>query len=425
MSEKAEGVLRDVLGVRWGHDSLAAALQDRLGDRATRMAGRLVERWPQAPRGTHAELVDEIDVLLTVRRRLVPSEPEPTWRWGVEQWASVEALATDLDLRGGDAEWFADPGGWLRHAPEGPLHHYRGGWRVGPTGTPRLLETPAPRLAELQRRIRRQVLDRIPVHPAAHGYVRGRSPSTFAAVHAGRAMVLRVDVEGFFSRIGPARIAGMLRAAGYPAAVAAVLAGMLVTSTPRPVLRRAPGRPGEARRRLLDRLALPHLPQGASTSPAVANVLAHRLDRRLDGLGTAVGARYARYADDLVFSGAADLPVHGLLRRAGEIAAEEGFAVRPDKTRIMPAHHRQRVTGLVVNDGPAVSRRDYDDLRALLHNCTRTGPDAQNTEAHPAFREHLLGRISWAGTGRPARQARLAALFDRIDFGPEHPPGPA
>ncbi|WP_308252245.1 reverse transcriptase family protein [Pseudonocardia sp. KRD291] len=423
MSEEAEGVLRDLLGVRWDTGPLTAALADRLGDRASGLAERLVERWPKAPRGTHAELLDEIDVLLAVRRRLVPAEPEPSWRWGVEPWPSVEALARHLDLRDGEAEWFADPGGWLRRAPEGPLHHYRGTWRVGPSGAPRLLESPAPRLAELQRRIGRRVLERIPVHPGAHGYVRGRSPLTFAAVHAGRAMVLRVDVEGFFSRIGPARIAGLLRTAGYPAAVAAVLAGMLVTSTPRQVLRRAPGVPGETRRRLLDRLALPHLPQGASTSPAVANVLAHGLDRRLDGLAAAVGARYARYADDLVFSGEADLPVHGLLRRAGEIAADEGFDVRPDKTRIMPAHRRQRITGLVVNEHPAVSRRDYDDLRALLHNCARTGPDAQNAEGHPAFREHLLGRISWAGTGRPARQARLAALFDRIDFGPDHPPG--
>ena len=190
---------------------------------------------------------------------------------------------------------------------------------------------------------------------------------------------------------------------------------MLVTSTPRVVLRRAPGPPGEARRRRLDRLALPHLPQGAPSSPAVANLLAHTLDRRLSGLAAAVGARYGRYADDLVLSGD-DLPVHGLVRRTAAIAAEEGFTLRPDKTRIMPAHHRQRVTGLVVNASPAASRRDYDDLRALLHNCALTGPDAQNREAHPAFREHLLGRIAWVGAGRPARQARLRELFDRIGF---------
>ncbi|MFE7199157.1 hypothetical protein ACFU8R_02675 [Pseudonocardia alni] len=63
---------------------------------------------------------------------------------------------------------------------------------------------------------------------------------------------------------------------------------------------------------------------------------------------------------------------------------------------------------------PAASRRDHDELRAILHNAARTGPDAQNRAGHPAFREHLLGRIAWVGHGRPARAARLRELFDRI-----------
>jgi RNA-directed DNA polymerase len=262
------------------------------------------------------------------------------------------------------------------------------------------------------------VLSRIPVHDAAHGYVRGRSPLTLAAQHAGRPMVVRLDLEGFFGHVTGERIAGLMRTAGYPPAVAAALAGLLVTSTPGGVLRAAPVATSESgwepRRRLLDRLAGPHLPQGAPTSPAAANLLAHRLDRRLTGLAAAVGARYGRYADDLVFSGDATLPARGLVARASAIAAEEGFRVRPDKTRVLPSHHRQRITGLVVNVRPAASRREYDALRALLHNCARTGPDAQNRGAHPAFRDHLLGRISWVASGHPARGTRLRTLFDEI-----------
>ncbi len=115
-----------------------------------------------------------------------------------------------------------------------------------------------------------------------------------------------------------------------------------------------------------------------------------------------------------MLSGGAGLPVHGLVARVTEIAAEEGFRVRPDKTRVLPRHHRQRVTGLVVNERPAAPRAEYDALRALLHNCARSGPDAQNRAGHPAFRDHLLGRIAWVSTGSPARAARLRALFDAI-----------
>ena len=69
-----------------------------------------------------------------------------------------------------------------------------------------------------------------------------------------------------------------------------------------------------------------------------------------------------------------------------------------------------------MNARPAVARSDYDDLRALLHNCARTGPDQQNRDGHPAFRDHLLGRISWVATGHPRRGERLHALFDEITW---------
>ena len=397
----------------WTLDGLVERLAPLRGWKSPEEVGDVVAlllgRWRGRPRRSAGQLVDEVDALLSGRRGirpLRPDEPGPgEFRWPVAPWTGLGELAAGLDLDVGELAWFADAGGWLRRAPDGPLQHYRRRWTTSPSGSPRL--------AELQRRIARKVLAHVPVHPAAHGFVRGRSPWTLAALHTGRPMVLRLDLEGFFAHVTGARVSGMLRAAGYPEAVATALAGLLVTATPQTVLRAAPG-DGDARRRLLCRLAGPHLPQGAPSSPAVANLLSHRLDRRLAGLAAAVGATYGRYADDLVFSG--DIPVAGLAARVATIASEEGFRLRDEKTRVMPAHRRQRVTGVVVNSTPAAARRDYDELRALLHNCARTGPEAQNRAAHPAFREHLLGRIAWVSTGRPARAAKLRELFDGIDW---------
>jgi hypothetical protein len=100
----------------------------------------------------------------------------------------------------------------------------------------------------------------------------------------------------------------------------------------------------------------------------------------------------------------------------GLIARDEGFALNPLKTRVQGRAGRQRVTGLVVNDRPRVPRREYDALRALLHNAATTGLAAQLQ--HPSRardpRAYVEGRIAWVASHDPERGARLAALLDRV-----------
>jgi hypothetical protein len=171
-----------------------------------------------------------------------------------------------------------------------------------------------------------------------------------------------------------------------------------------------------AHHRLGRRLATPHLPQGAPTSPALANLCAHRLDRRLTGLAAAFGARYSRYADDLVLSGDARLHRRAPVLRAAvaAVAREEGFHVNLAKTNLMTRAGRQRVAGIVVNEHPNLARPEYDRLKAILHDAERHGPEAANRAGHPAFREHLQGRIAWLESLHPARGARLRERFGRI-----------
>jgi hypothetical protein len=155
-----------------------------------------------------------------------------------------------------------------------------------------------------------------------------------------------------------------------------------------------------------------HLPQGAPTSPALANLCGFRLDRRLTGLAERFGAVYTRYADDLAFSG--DLTPRGvsaLIGAATAIAADEGFRVNARKTRVRGQGDRQLLAGLVANVRPAVPRAEYDAIRALLHNAARTGLDEQNRDGHPDFEAYLRGRIAWIGHRHPARSARLAAML--------------
>ncbi|SNT26155.1 reverse transcriptase family protein [Rhodococcoides kyotonense] len=161
-----------------------------------------------------------------------------------------------------------------------------------------------------------------------------------------------------------------------------------------------------------------HLPQGAPTSPALANLAARRLDIRLTGLARSMDMRYTRYADDLAFSGACD--VDKVLWVVWQIVRDEGFSLNPTKTRVRRAHKRQQLTGLVVNDWPAVPRKEYDELRAILHNCARTGPEEQNCNGHNDFRAHLYGRIARVGETSEARRRKLLDLAERVFGGSAH-----
>ena len=103
-----------------------------------------------------------------------------------------------------------------------------------------------------------------------------------------------------------------------------------------------------------------------------------------------------------------------LVAAVGHIVSDEGFALNPLKTRVQGRAGRQRVTGLVVNDRPRVARREYDALRALLHNAAATGLAPQMRVPEPDARSHLQGRIAWVASHDPGRGARLAALLDRM-----------
>ncbi|MFS0730878.1 reverse transcriptase family protein [Curtobacterium sp. 1P10AnD] len=335
---------------------------------------------------------------------------------------TLPELARALDLTVGRLLWLADTKGWNRRAdPEGPLHHYRHTWTVRPGRTPRLIEAPMHLLRRTQRTVLDELLAGIPVHDAAHGFVPGRSVVTGAALHVGTEVVVTMDLTSFFATVRAPSVYGVFRRAGLAEPVAHVLTGLCVHRVPPHVLRAMPsGGAGSVDERSALRRALTeaHLPQGAPTSPALANLVLRHLDARLAGWASAAGATYTRYADDLTFSGGAALAARADAFVAGveRIVRDQGHAVNPHKTRVRRRGVRQSVTGVVVNDRLSPGRAEVDRLHAILHNCVRSGPESQNRDGHPEFRAHLLGRIGWVGQTHPGRAARLRAEFDRIDW---------
>jgi len=312
---------------------------------------------------------------------------------GLPDLPTMDSLAEFLGISRGDLGWLI----FVDHAPK-PAH-YTPFAVPKRSGDYRILYAPKARLKRAQRRIYEGILSRVALPDAVHGFVPGRSILTNASPHAGRDAVVNIDIEDFFPTITYRRVRGVFQALGYGEETAIALA-LLCTVEPVAEAQKVVG--GSSRRQL---------PQGAPTSPALANLTCRKLDARLGGLARKFGIAYTRYADDLTFSGdgAFSDAVGRFVRHARMIIADEGFRVNTRKVHITRKGRRQQVTGLVVNDAPSVPRRYRRELRAILHNARSTGLDAQNRTNHPDFAKHLRGRIAFVRTTHP----ELADEFDR------------
>jgi retron-type reverse transcriptase len=383
-----------------------------------------------------AEFLRDDEGFLKARRRSAPAlrfdrwpepvmtpAPGPPESWPVPAITTTAELARFLDLEPGELDWFADCRAWERIASNEPLRHYRYHWVGKPSGSLRLIEAPKPRLKHLQRRLLEMILAKIPPHGAAHGFRPGRSVTTFVEPHVGQSIVLKMDLRDFFVSITSARVIALFLTAGYPEPVARLLSGLCTNTVPLEVWNPVSGSDGDVARGAASWQAgrnyrRPHLPQGAPTSPALANLAAYRLDVRLAGLAGAADAHYTRYADDLVFSGSeafarsiTRFPIH-----VAAIALEEGFAVQHRKTRVMRQGTRQRAAGVVINQRINLARDEYDRLKAMLCNCVRQGPQDQNRAGVGDLRAHLAGRVAHAAQLNPQRGQRLTQLFQQITW---------
>jgi retron-type reverse transcriptase len=247
------------------------------------------------------------------------------------------------------------------------ISHYQTFLIAKKSGGTRKISAPMPRLKRLQYWILDNILNKIGLHDAAHGFVPKRSIVTNAQPHVGAGFIANMDLKDFFPTITYKRIKGLFCKLGYSEQVATILA--LLCSEPD-----------------VDQVELDdqrffvarserHLPQGAPTSPAISNLICRNLDTRLTRLASNLELAYTRYADDLTFSGSREraAQLKKLLWRTERVIEEEGFSVHPAKTRVMPVGRQQQVTGIVVNEKLSIDRKTLKRFRALLFQIEKDG----------------------------------------------------
>ena len=211
----------------------------------------------------------------------------------------------------------------------------------------RVIKAPNDELKEIQNRLLHEVFYTVMPHDVAHGFVPNRSILTNAKPHVGQRMVANFDITDFFPSTRQKMVGAILkRHYGMSGVIAKLVAGLCCLH-------------GE-------------LPQGAPTSPHLANLAMWDADVRLLELSTSHNLNYTRYADDMTFSGA--WTPEGLPKLVGQIIKDYGYRLAPHKIKFYGQHRRQMVTGLVVNEKINIPRKTRKRLRAILHDMETNGP---------------------------------------------------
>lgn len=209
-------------------------------------------------------------------------------------------------------------------------------------GGRRRISSPTPFLKLTQRWILNSILNHLHSDRSCHGFEPTSKLRTHAEQHLGAKAVLSLDLKDFFPSISVSRIVQIYKVAGYTSPGAWILARLCT----------AEGR----------------LPQGAPTSPKLANLSCYRLDRRLAEFAESKGFVYTRYADDLTFSGSAMGELAKACSFIAHIVNDSGFQLNHKKTRLVGPRGAKVVTGLVIAPGQVgIGRRRLRHLRATIH----------------------------------------------------------
>lgn len=212
-------------------------------------------------------------------------------------------------------------------------------------GKPRTIKQPSKQIKAIQAWILRNVIDKFEPTIYATAFQQGKSLNDNVIPHQNNRYFLVLDLEDFFPSISRYRIAKIFILMGYSKRAAKLLS-MLCTCDS-------------------------NLPQGGVTSPALSNLAASQLDRRISGFTSRRNIVYSRYADDLTFSANNPEVLSKAFPIIQSIIKSEHFRINEDKTRFLGPRRCCKITGLVKDTRYpvfAIGRKKEREMRAVMHS---------------------------------------------------------
>ncbi|WP_374174218.1 reverse transcriptase family protein [Flavobacterium tructae] len=289
-------------------------------------------------------------------------------------------------------------------------------------GTFREIMSPSRDLKYIQKWILTNILNHYPLQDSCKGFRKNISIYDNAKVHEKSEIILKVDLLKFYDTITENRIFGVFKNMGYVENLAYSLA-KITTAKHRDSYWNSFD--DDSKEKLSDLISTKPsiLPQGAPTSPALANIVATRMDIRFQKLSTKMNFNYSRYADDLTFSVNSNgkLPTLKIIK---EIISDEGFYTNNDKVKYMKKGCPQYVTGLTTTNAVNVSKKYRKIISDHIFYCRKYGVEnhlAVNVKDFAGynslkFHDWLYGHLCFIKSINEKANSRLLEDFNKINW---------
>ncbi len=248
--------------------------------------------------------------------------------------------------------------------------------------TERVLNVPNLSLKVVQKWILKEILEKIFVSQQAMAFVPHKNGlRENAERHKKNIFLLEMDIKNFFGSIKEKQVYTLFCNIGYNNKVAGVLANLCTYNG--------------------------YLPQGAVTSPYIANLVCYHMDARINGYCSRKDIVYTRYADDLTFSSNNRTLLNRIENFIKYIVMDEGFTINDKKTRYLSNDVKKTVTGITINDGGIhVDKKFKRDLRAQIY-CSIKSMDYKDNN-------QILGKIAYINSIEEGFRGKVVQYITNI-----------
>ncbi len=251
-------------------------------------------------------------------------------------------------------------------------------------GTQREILCPSKEMKAFQAWILRNILEKLNVSDYATGFIKNKNISDNVKPHLENRFFLRLDIDNFFPSIEYQKVYKIFNSIGYNSLISHIFSRI---ST-----------------------CYDKLPQGAVTSPYLANIVCLRLDNRISGYVGKFDVVYTRYADDFIFSSLIDTKLTRIRKFVTRIINEEGFEINPTKTHFMGPGVQRKITGLIITDNnkSSIGKKKKKIIRAKIHKLITM---EENNPEKEKLKSHIDGWLSFLSDVDKAGLKQLKSYY--------------